>query len=165
VPVYVHENDEPLTRLPRQYAHERSRIRYFLTQFRAFPMVAALLRARAFWPTPVREVTRYVGGGLPVPGSPHVVFTPGHTLGHCALHFPDRDAVIAGDAVAMLDPYTAETGPKIVAGAATADSKRALESLDALADTGATTVLTGHGEAWRGGVVEAVARARRAGVS
>ena len=91
VPVFVHENDEPLTRLPRQYAHERSRIRYFLTQFRAFPMVAALVRARAFWPAPVREVTRYVGGVLPVPGSPHVVFTPGHTLGHCALHFPDRD--------------------------------------------------------------------------
>jgi hypothetical protein len=73
-------------------------------------MVAALLRARAFWPTPVREVTRYVGGVLPVPGSPHVVFTPGHTLGHCALHFPDRDTVIVGDAVVMLDPYTAETG-------------------------------------------------------
>ena len=102
---------------------------------------------------------------VPVPGSPHVVFTPGHTLGPCALHFPDRNAVIAGDAVVMLDPYTAETGPKIVAGAATADSKRALESLDALADTGATTVLTGHGEAWRGGTVEAVARARRAGAS
>ncbi|MEJ7716673.1 MAG: hypothetical protein WKF31_01445 [Thermoleophilaceae bacterium] len=66
MPVYVRENDEPLTRLPRQCAHERWRIRYFLTQFRAFPMVAALLRARAFWPTPVRKVTRYVGGVLPV---------------------------------------------------------------------------------------------------
>jgi len=166
VPVYVHENDEPLTRLPHQYAHERWRIRYFLTQFRAFPMVAALLRARAFWPTPVREVTRYTEDGpLPVPGSPEVVFTPGHTLGHCALHFPARDTVIAGDAVAMLDPYTAEPGPKIVAGAATADSERALRSLDALAATGAGTVLTGHGEAWRGGAVEAVKRARAAGPS
>jgi glyoxylase-like metal-dependent hydrolase (beta-lactamase superfamily II) len=151
VPVYVHENDEPLTRLPRQYAHERRRIRYFLTQFDAFPMVAALLRARASWPTPVREVTRYVGGVLPVPGSPHVVFTPGHTLGHCALHFPDRDTVNRRRHGGMLDPYTAETGSRLVAGAATADSERALESLDALADTGATTVLTGHGEAWRVG--------------
>ena len=116
MPVYVHENDEPLTRLPR----------------RARPMSSSPRATRS---------------------------------GHCALHFPDRNAVIAGDAVVMLDPYTAETGPKIVAGAATADSKRALESLDALADTGATTVLTGHGEAWRGGTVEAVARARRAGAS
>jgi ribonuclease BN (tRNA processing enzyme) len=56
-----------------------------------------------------------------------------------------------GDAVVMLDPYTAERGPRIVAGAATADSERALASLDALARTGAATVLTGHGDPWRGG--------------
>ena len=165
VPVYVHENDEPLTRHPLQYAHERARSRYFLTQFRAFPIVAALVRSRAFFPPPVREVSRYVDGTLPVPGSPQVLFTPGHTLGHCALHFPDRDAVIAGDAVVALDPYTAERGPKIVAGAATADSVRNLASLDALAETGATTVLTGHGEVWKGGAAEAVARARQAGPS
>lgn len=165
VPVHVHENDVPLTRHPLQYAHERPRTLYFATQLRAAPIVAALLRARAFWPPSVGEVARYRDGALAVPGSPQVVFTPGHTLGHCALHFPDRDAVIAGDAVVMLDPYTAARGPKIVAGAATADSERALASLDALADTGASTVLTGHGEAWRGGAVEAAAQARRAGPS
>jgi glyoxylase-like metal-dependent hydrolase (beta-lactamase superfamily II) len=165
VPVYVHENDVPLTRHPLQYAHERARSRYFLTQFRALPIVAALVRSRAFFPPPVREVRRYVDGTLAVPGSPRVVFTPGHTLGHCALHFADRDAVIAGDAVVALDPYTAERGPKIVAGAATADSARNLATLGALAETGSTTVLTGHGEAWREGAVEAVARARRTGPS
>ena len=165
LPVWVHENDVPLTRHPRQFSHERLRMGYFLTQFRAFPIVAALLRHRAFWPPPIREVQRYENGSLPVPGSPRVTFTPGHTLGHCALHFPDRDAVIAGDAVVALDPYTAERGPKIVAGAATADSARNLASLDALAETGAATVLTGHGEPWRGGAAEAVARARAVGPS
>ncbi|CAN5603237.1 hypothetical protein BH24ACT24_BH24ACT24_12410 [soil metagenome] len=113
----------------------------------------------------MREVRRYLDGTLPVPGSPQTVFTPGHTLGHCALHFPDRDGVIAGDAVVALDPYTAERGPKIVAGAATADSARNLASLDALAETGAGRVLTGHGDAWTGGAAEAVARARQAGPS
>jgi len=161
----VHEDDVPLTRHPLQYAHERPRSLYFATQFRAFPIVAALLRNRAFWPPPVREVARYIGGKLPVPGSPRVVPTPGHTLGHCALHLPDRVAVIAGDAVVMLDPYTAQRGPKIVAGAATADSERALRTLDALADTGATTVLTGHGEPWRRGAAGAVEDARRRGPS
>jgi glyoxylase-like metal-dependent hydrolase (beta-lactamase superfamily II) len=165
VPVYVHEDDVPLTRHPLQYRHERPRSLYFATQVRALPIVAALVRARAFWPTPVREVTRYTGGSLPVPGSPQVVPTPGHTLGHCALHLPDRDVVIAGDAVVMLDPYTAERGPKIVAGAATADSERALRTLDALAETEASTVLTGHGEAWRGGAAAAVEAARAAGPS
>jgi glyoxylase-like metal-dependent hydrolase (beta-lactamase superfamily II) len=165
VPVYVHENDVPLTRHPLQYAHERARSWYFLTQVQALPIVASLLRNRAFWPDPVGAVERYSNGSLPVPGSPRVVYTPGHTLGHCALHFPDRDAAIAGDAVVMLDPYTAERGPKIVARAATADSDRALASLDALAETGARTLLTGHGEPWTGGAAEAVRLAREAGVS
>ncbi len=54
-----------------------------------------------------------------------------------------RDAVIAGDAFVTLDPYTAQRGPKLVARAATADSRRNLETLDAIAETGAGTVLTG----------------------
>jgi glyoxylase-like metal-dependent hydrolase (beta-lactamase superfamily II) len=91
------------------------------------------------------------------------VFCPGHTHGHCALHFPERDVLVAGDAFVMLDPYTARRGPCIVAGAATADSDRNMRSLDALAQTGAGTVLTGHGEPWTGDVADAVARARAAG--
>jgi glyoxylase-like metal-dependent hydrolase (beta-lactamase superfamily II) len=58
-----------------------------------------------------------------------------------------------------------ERGPRIVARAATADSERALASLDALAETGAKTVLTGHGEPWNAGAEAAAKHARRAGVS
>jgi glyoxylase-like metal-dependent hydrolase (beta-lactamase superfamily II) len=164
VPVYVHEDDVPLTRHPLQYGHERSRARYLLTQVRALPIVASLTAARAWWPDPVKSVVRYRDGALPVPGTPRVVPTPGHTLGHCALHLPERDVVIAGDAIVTLDPYTAKTGPRIVARAATADSARALDALDALAATGARTVLVGHGEPWREGAEAAVERARAAGV-
>jgi glyoxylase-like metal-dependent hydrolase (beta-lactamase superfamily II) len=164
VPVYVHENDVPLTRHPLQYAHERARSAYFATQPRALPNLAGFLRTRAFFPPPVQAVLRYNGGELSVPGSPRVIFTPGHTVGHCALHFPERDAVIAGDAVVTLDPYTNRSGPRIVARAATADSERALRSLDALAATGAGTVLVGHGDLWTGGAAEMVRRAQAAGV-
>jgi glyoxylase-like metal-dependent hydrolase (beta-lactamase superfamily II) len=163
VPVYVHENDVPLTRHPMQYAHERPRSYYFATQVRALPIVAGFLRTRAFFPSPLQAVRRYDNGTLPVPGSPRVIFTPGHTLGHCALHFPDRDTAIAGDAVVTLDPYTGLTGPRLVARAATADSERNLRSLDALAATGARTVLMGHGEPWTGGAAELVNLARSAG--
>jgi glyoxylase-like metal-dependent hydrolase (beta-lactamase superfamily II) len=131
----------------------------------ALPIVAALLRHRAFWPDAVETVVTYRDGTLPVPGAPLIVPTPGHTNGHCALHLPDRDAVIAGDAIVTLDPYTGRTGPRAVARAATADSRRALAELDALARTGARTVLVGHGEPWSGGVEGAVARARQAGVA
>ena len=165
VPVYVHENDVGLTRHPLRYDHERPRSYYLATQPKALPIVASLTRHRAWWPDRVREVTRYESGVLPVPGSPRIVFSPGHTLGHCALHLPDRDVVIAGDAVVTLDPYTARTGPRLVARAATADTDRALRSLEALADTGARTVLCGHGEPWTDGIEAAVARARAQGAA
>src|SRR5215210_2568909 len=163
VPVYVHENDVPLTRHPWRYDFSRPRSLYFATQVQALPIVAEFLRTRAFWPPPIKQVVRYTDGTLPVPGSPRVVFCPGHTLGHCALHFADRDALIAGDAIVMLDPYTAKRGPRLVARAAVADVERNLASLDALVETGATTVLTGHGEPWTGGIEAAVAQARAAG--
>src|SRR3954468_3871024 len=165
VPVYVHTNDAPLTRHPWRYDFERPRSLYFATQPRALPIVASFIRTRAFFPSPVREVVRYEDGTLPVPGSPRVVFAPGHTLGHCALHLPDRDTVIAGDAIVTLDPYTAREGPRLVARAATVDSERNLASLEALAETGASTVLMGHGEPWTGGVESLVAEARAAGAA
>ncbi|MDQ3609408.1 MAG: MBL fold metallo-hydrolase [Actinomycetota bacterium] len=165
VPVYVHENDVPLTHHPLRYAYERHPFKYFVTQVKALPIVAAFVRTRAFFPTPLGEVHRFTDGTLDVPGSPRVVPTPGHTLGHVSFDLPGRDAVIAGDAVVTLNPYTGNRGPQIVARAATADSMRNLASLDALAQTGATTVLTGHGEPWTGGAVEAARLAQAAGPS
>lgn len=164
VDVHVHENDVPLTRHPLQYTRERSPLRYVATHPRALPIMAALARSRAFFPPPVQRVSRFSNGTLPVPGRPRVIPTPGHTLGHVAFHLPDRDAVITGDAIVTLDPYTAETGPRVVSRAATADPERALASLDALSETGARTALVGHGPAWRDGIESAVEQARRTGV-
>ncbi|MFZ1992674.1 MAG: MBL fold metallo-hydrolase [Solirubrobacteraceae bacterium] len=163
VPVYVHEADVPLTRHPWRYDHERARAYYFATQIRALPMVASFVRHRAWWPSPVRDVVRYETGVLPVPGEPRVLLTPGHTHGHCALYLPDRDVVIAGDAVVTLDPYTGRTGPRIVAAAATVDTRRNLHTLQAIADTGAQTVLVGHGDPWTDGAPSIVQAAREAG--
>jgi glyoxylase-like metal-dependent hydrolase (beta-lactamase superfamily II) len=163
VPVFVHENDAPLARHPWRYDHERPRSAYFATQVRALPIVASLARHRAFFPRPVKQATRFTDGTLPVPGAPRVVFSPGHTLGHCALHLADRDVLLAGDAIVTLDPYTARTGPRLVARAATADTDRNLRSLEALAETGATHVFTGHGEPWHRGIEAAVQRARAEG--
>src|SRR3954447_15284402 len=49
VPVYVHDNDVPLTMHPWRYDHERPRAFYALRP-RALPAVATFLRHRAFWP-------------------------------------------------------------------------------------------------------------------
>ena len=161
VPVWVHENDVPLTRRPLQYTRLRSPLRY-LSNRAALPIFAALARTRAFVPQPVAEVQRFTDGALDVPGAPRVVFTPGHTLGHCALHLPDRDVLFAGDAVVTLDPYTGRRGPQLVSLAATADPDRNVGSLAALAATGAATVLCGHGEPWREGAEAIAERARAA---
>ena len=73
--------------------------------------------------------------------------------------------MLAGDAVVTLDPYTARRGPRLVARAATADVDRNLRALDALAATGASTVLPGHGEPWTDGAEAIVDAARRAGAA
>jgi glyoxylase-like metal-dependent hydrolase (beta-lactamase superfamily II) len=163
VPVFVHENDAPLTRRPFLYMSERSLFPYVSRE--TLPIFSSFIRAGAPRVKPIREVRRFGSdvGTLDVPGSPRVVFTPGHTLGHVTLHLPDRDVVISGDALVTLDPYTNTRGPRIVARAATADSERALASLEPLAQTEAGTLLPGHGEPFTGGARSAVEEARRVG--
>lgn len=164
IPVHVHTNDVPLTKHPWRYDHERPRSRYLLGQPQALPIVAALVRNRAWLAPAIKTVSRYEAGDE-LPGGLRAVHTPGHTLGHCALHLPERGVVFAGDAFVMRDPYLNKSGPRIVAGAATADSERALQSLDALAGLDADIALTGHGDPYRGDLRAAVAEARRRGAS
>jgi glyoxylase-like metal-dependent hydrolase (beta-lactamase superfamily II) len=163
VPVWVHENDAPLTKRPWLYMTERSPLAYLSRK--NLPIVTSMIRAGAARAGPIREIRRFGDEEtLDVPGSPRVLFTPGHTLGHCALHLPERDVVISADALVTHDPYTDTRGPRIVARGATADSERALASLERIARTGAGTLLPGHGEPWMGGAERAVEEARRVGV-
>jgi glyoxylase-like metal-dependent hydrolase (beta-lactamase superfamily II) len=165
-PVWVHELDVSLARHPWRYRHERSRVPYMLAH-PGFDRVFAAMAARGALTVPGVERVRTFRDGdvLDVPGSPRAIHTPGHTHGHCALHLEARGVVFAGDAFVMHDPYTRRDGPRIVAGAATADSARALASLDALRPLGADRILTGHGEPWRGPPADAVDRAQAAGAS
>jgi glyoxylase-like metal-dependent hydrolase (beta-lactamase superfamily II) len=161
--VWVHENDAPLTRRPWLYMTERSPLSYLSRK--NVPIVSSMVRAGAARVGPIRQINRYGNEGtLDVPGSPRILFTPGHTLGHCSLHLPERDVVISGDALVTYDPYTDTHGPRIVARGATADSERALASLESIARTSAGTLLPGHGKPWRGGAEQAADEAWRAGV-
>lgn len=164
LPVYAHAEERELAAHPYRYEHERPTAIYPFKYPRAVPGMASMLACGAFAVRGV-ETTRLLdpGTAVPVPGGPRVLLTAGHTHGHCSLHFPDRDAVISGDALVTLDPYTGRSGPRIVAGAATWDSDLALRSLDTIAATGARTVLPGHGRVWTGGAQQAVAEARRNG--
>jgi glyoxylase-like metal-dependent hydrolase (beta-lactamase superfamily II) len=166
VPVHAHEAEVPVTRHPWRYDHERSRVPYMLRHpgfDRAFFAMAAM---GALFVKGLQEAITYrEGERLDVPGRPHVVFTPGHTHGHCALHLPDRGVLLAGDAFVTYNPYRDSHGPQIVSGAATADSTQALASLDALAALDVPVTLTGHGEPWTGEVAGAVEQARAVGAN
>ena len=163
VPLLAHGAERSAVSHPWRYDHERSRLLYLRNP--GFVQVFAEMTAMgALWVKGSDSVTTYAHGErLDVPGQPSVVFTPGHTHGHCALHLAERGVVLAGDAFVMLDPYTGRKGPCVVAGAATADSSQALRSLDALTALDAAVALTGHGPPWRGGLAEAAERARDAG--
>jgi glyoxylase-like metal-dependent hydrolase (beta-lactamase superfamily II) len=164
VPVYAHRDERTLAAHPYRYAHENPRAVYPLKHPRAVPILTSMLAAGALAVRGVRTTHLLEAGTeVPVPGRPRVIPSPGHTFGHCALHLPERDVILTGDALVTLDPYTARTGPRIVAGAATADSAQALTSLAALAQTAATIVLPGHGDPWTQGVESAVHEARRHG--
>ena len=166
VPVWVHAKDQFLAAHPSQYQHEHSRLPYPLRYPRAVPHLAKIVAAGAFFVPAISDTVTFEDGAvLDVPGRPRVIFTPGHTPGSCVFHLPDRDTVISGDTLVTLNFYAGRVGPQIIAGAATADSATALASLAAVADTGAQTMLPGHGEPWRKGVAAAVAEAVRTGPS
>lgn len=164
LPVLVHRDDAWLAAHPYRYRPERNRLLYPVTHPGGVPLLARMAAAGALWVKGVDAVSDLATGvTLDLPGQPVVLSTPGHTMGHCALHLPDRDVVICGDAVVTLDPYTGRTGPQIVASAATANSPQALASLQVIAATGAKTLLPGHGDPWHEGVGEAIAAATKVG--
>lgn len=111
---------------------------------------------------PVKVVQPFEDGAvLDVPGTPQVIHVPGHSDGSCALYFPDREALLCGDALATLDIKTGRArGPQIMS-MFNADAERAVESLDQIGSLGRLTLLPGHGEPWRGEMDEAVRLARR----
>ena len=166
VPVLAHPLEGYIAAHPYRYAHERSRLLYPLRYPGDVPVLARMAAAGALNVRGVDGLVPFEAGeALDVPGRPRVVFTPGHTFGHSALHFAAHGALLTGDALVTFDPYTGVGGPQIVSGAATADSDEALRTLTALEATGAEVVLPGHGQPWRGGIREAVRLARAAGPS
>lgn len=161
VPVFAHPDDHYVAAHPYRYKRQRPAILYPLRYPRAIRILGSMARSGAFAVKGVSALMSLTPGSvLDVPGRPRIVFTPGHTAGHCALHLADRSTLITGDALVTLDPYTGFTGPQIIAKAATADTTQALASLDALAATRAQTVLPGHGEIWRHGIQAAVDHAK-----
>ena len=94
-----------------------------------------------------------------------VRFTPGHTPGHCAIHFEQQGALFVGDALCTWNPLTGRLGAQLMPSAFNVSNARALESLARLEALDAQVTLPGHGEPWRENPAAAVSAARAAGLS
>ncbi len=151
-PVCVHELDAALARgeVPNP-AKGLGPVRLRpLLGFLVYSAVRGGLRNR-----PIGEVSTFGDGTtLDVPGSPRVILVPGHTPGSAALHVASLDALFVGDAFATKAVTTGEQGPRVAP--FTADAAEAVQSLDRLDGIEAPWVLPGHGQAWTGGVSEAI---------
>ena len=158
--VLAHPADMPYLR-GEKHVSKRATLPYLRHRWYRRYMVH-LLANRVTRTAPIARLDELADGEvLDVPGSPRVIHAPGHTAGSCALFLEDRSFLFSGDALVTLDATRGETGPQIIRGPVTEDADRALESLDLLAATNASTVLPGHGEPWTDGVRSAVAAARR----
>lgn len=160
----VHPEDVRLARHPYRYSHEAPIWSYPLRHPRIVPSMLAMVGNGALTVRGVDAAPGVADGEtLDVPGRPRAIWTPGHTDGHCAFFFESAGALLCGDAIVTLDPYTGMRGPQIVAGAATADSTRALASLDMLREVDDSILLPGHGDPWTRGAGSAIDAALRAG--
>jgi glyoxylase-like metal-dependent hydrolase (beta-lactamase superfamily II) len=109
--------------------------------------------------TPLKEVTPIDGATtLDVPGSPVVIPLPGHTPGSVAYHVPMVDAIFMGDAMTTRSVVNGVVGPALAP--FTVDPGQALASLAALDGLAPSWVLPGHGDAWTGGLPDALRQIR-----
>ncbi len=163
--VHVHTNDVELARGETHREYERRYIRD-LGHGQAWRSLLFFLRGGAAKAPPVHELTEFEHGEtLDIPGHPQVIYTPGHTEGSCCLHFPDRDAIMTGDALVTLSIVTGERNPRIMPGSFNNNSPAALESLNELKGLSAETLLPGHGEPWHGKIDAAVVLAHQTGAN
>lgn len=162
-PVRIHETDLPFAQAGRSPPREGSGQLEALRHLETYRTLWYLLRRRGLGMPAVTVLSGFADGAiLDVPGRPSVVHVPGHTPGSSALLFPDRGALLAGDALVTLDAVTGRTGPRLAPAAFGSDHSAARASLSRLELLAAEVLLPGHGEPFHGTPAAAVALAREA---
>jgi glyoxylase-like metal-dependent hydrolase (beta-lactamase superfamily II) len=163
--VYIHTADGERARGAKPPKNQAGLGRYLLRP-EAYRTLVGLMRQKGMNVVPIAEVSTFADAEtIDVPGRPRVIHMPGHTAGSCAMWFEQRSVVCTGDSLVTRNPLTGRRGPQIAPDGLNLDSDRALDSLTALARTGATMLLPGHGDPWTRGAGEAVRQARAAGRS
>jgi glyoxylase-like metal-dependent hydrolase (beta-lactamase superfamily II) len=163
--VLISSADEPALRTGKLKKTDGSPIDVARNLWRPhiYHFIFTLMRAGGARPTKISGAETFADGDvLDVPGSPRVVATPGHTVGHCAIHFESHGALFVGDEMCTLNPLTGSREPQVMPALVNVSTPQCFESLAKIEPLEADGMFFGHGEPWRGGVANAVARARAA---
>jgi glyoxylase-like metal-dependent hydrolase (beta-lactamase superfamily II) len=166
VPVYLHPADHELLATGKESWKREGSARSVLAHPGVYGFFWHMARNGALKPPHIADAQAIADGDvLDVPGHPHVIHTPGHTPGHCALHFEALRTLFVGDLMCTWHPVLGRTGPQVMPAAFNVSSAQSLESLRRIEGLSADALLPGHGEPWREGPAAAVAEARRVGPS
>ena len=159
--ILIHGDDAGLAARPRPQRTDGSVLRALVTSGTARRFFLRMARDGGLRPPRLTDVETFAHGDqLDVPGRPCVIHTPGHTAGHCALHFPDHRALFAGDLLCTFHFITERTGPQTMPRATNVDTAQSVASLSQIEPVDATVVLPGHGDPFEGSPAEAAAQAR-----
>lgn len=165
VPVFVHGADAEMAGKGKLQKPEASPLPNLRHPF-AYRFLFHFLRNGGARISPVARLERYEDGErIDVPGRPLAIHTPGHTEGHCALHFESHGLLVAGDAPVTFNLMTGSTGPQLSPRAFNVDTARAHDSLRRLESVDAELLVFGHGDPWTGDIGTAIALARAAKVT
>jgi glyoxylase-like metal-dependent hydrolase (beta-lactamase superfamily II) len=166
--VLIHHADNPTLRRPRPKSGDANPIK-IVPQLRhpaLLKLIAHMATSGGFRLTSLEGAETFSADQvLEVPGSPRVIPTPGHTLGHCALYFEQRKALFVGDEVCTRSPVTGRLGAQVMASFMNVSTDECFNSLAAIEGSDADVLLAGHGDPWYGSAAQAVESARRLGRS
>jgi len=96
------------------------------------------------------------GDVLDLPGSPEVVYSPGHTIGHTCFYLAQSKTLLTGDALVTRDVLNHHDGaPQLMPCVFHTDPAQARASLDVLSALDTELVLPGHGSPYHGQIAEA----------
>jgi glyoxylase-like metal-dependent hydrolase (beta-lactamase superfamily II) len=166
VPVYLHPADHELLATGKEPWKREGSALSVLRHPRVFGFFLHMARNGALKPPHIADPAPIAHGEqLDVPGRPHVIHTPGHTPGHCALYFERHGALLVGDLLCTWHPVLGRLGPQVMPAAFNVSSAQSLESLSRIEPIAANVLLPGHGEPWTGSPADAAARARETGPS
>src|ERR1700679_1682543 len=157
-PVYCHADE--VGHAKREYLEQASPIDVAMRIWRPrwALWTAHLVRdvglSREGTPTP-QPLTAEVAAALP--GQPMAIPTPGHTGGHCS--YLVDGVLVSGDALVTGHPLLSHSGPQLLPEMFSHDQDGCIRSLAALALLDTEILLPGHGDLWRGPILEATKQA------